>query len=64
MLSHANDSRTIVIAPAVVAAAFDCLAVRGDLDPIKPAHMYLITEVLDHRGRFDAAGGGASSGRR
>ena len=42
------DPRTVVIAPAVVAAALDCLAVF-DHDPVSPGHMHLIATALGCR---------------
>lgn len=43
------DPRTIVIAPAVMRAALDCLGVLADLDPIKPPHMHRIALALGCR---------------
>lgn len=43
------DSRTIVIAPAVISAALDCLGVLADLDPIEPPHMHRIALALGCR---------------
>lgn len=49
MLSHAHDPRNVSIAPVVIAAALDCLACCGDLDPIAPDHMHLIAKALGCR---------------
>jgi hypothetical protein len=48
MQAH-TDPRTIVIAPAVVSAALDCLAVLADLDPVRPSHMHMIAKALGCR---------------
>ena len=41
-----TDPRTIVIAPAIVSAALDCLAHLACLDPVRPSHMHLIARAL------------------
>lgn len=46
MHTSSADPRTVVIAPAVVAAALDCLAHLACLDPVRPAHMHLIARAL------------------
>ncbi len=43
------DPRTIVIAPAVISAALDCLGVLADIDPIEPPHMHRIALALGCR---------------
>ena len=48
MQTH-TDPKTIVIAPAVVSAALDCLAVLADLDPVRPSHMHMIAKALGCR---------------
>lgn len=48
MQGHA-DPRTTVVAPAVISAALDCLAVLTDIDPIRPSHMHLIAQALGCR---------------
>ncbi|MBX9683034.1 MAG: hypothetical protein K2X41_04520 [Hyphomicrobium sp.] len=48
MQTHA-DPRTAIVAPAVISAALDCLAVLTDIDPIRPSHMHLIAKALGCR---------------
>lgn len=48
MQVHA-DPRTVIVAPVIVSAALDCLAVLTDIDPIRPSHMHLIAKALGCR---------------
>ena len=43
------DPRTVVIAPAVISAALDCLGVLADFNPIEPRHMHRIALALGCR---------------
>lgn len=43
------DPRSVVIAPAVISAAIDCLRLLADLDPIEPPHMHRIALALGCR---------------
>jgi len=43
------DPRTAVVAPFVISAALDCLAVLTDIDPLRPSHMHLIAKALGCR---------------
>ena len=46
MHTPSTDPRTIVIAPAIVSAALDCLAHLACLDPVRPSQMHLIARAL------------------
>ncbi|NOT72072.1 MAG: hypothetical protein HOP09_12590 [Hyphomicrobium sp.] len=48
MQTFTVDPRTVVVTPAVIAAALDCL-VAFDHDPISPGHMHLIAQALGCR---------------
>lgn len=43
------DPRSVIIAPAVISAALDCLGVLADIDPIEPRHMHRIALALGCR---------------
>lgn len=49
MHTHAADPKAVIIAPDLVAAALDCLAVIADLDPVGPVHIRAISEALGCR---------------
>lgn len=40
------DPRTMIVAPCVVSAALECLAVLAELDPVRPSHMHMIATAL------------------